>query len=494
MGNTINENTPVQQTRQMFGRRVIKSSVREITRENVVEVLQKALTTHDLNRSEIDYLWNYYRGKQPILNRIKDVRPEICNKIVENRANEIVSFKVGYLCGEPIQYVSRNGNEQITKAITALNELMFAEDKATQDQEIVEWQMICGTAFRLVLPDTPGDEDEAPFEMYTLDPRDTFIVYSNDIGNKPLMAVKYARDEETQVTTYSVYTENRYFLIEDTIVKENKPHALDMIPIFEYPANNARLGSFEIVLPLLDMINNIESNRMDGMEQTIQAFIKFVNCDITAEDFTQLKELGAIKVKSVDGANADVDIVTNDLNQDQSQTLKEDCYNAILTICGMPNRNGGSSTSDTGAAVLLRDGWSLAEARAKDSEHIFKKSEKKMLKLVLRICRDLADGIDLHLRDIDMKFTRRNYEAIQSKSQVLISMLEQPKIHPLLAFEHSGLFTDPESAYALSMKYYEEQMEKWQPVEVSEDEDEEDEDDVSADGQVSQKSESSDQK
>lgn len=494
MGNTIDENKPVQKTREMHGRRVIKSSVREITRDNVVDVLTKALVTHDLNRSEIEYLWNYYRGKQPILNRVKDVRPEICNKIVENRANEIVSFKVGYLCGEPIQYVSRNGNEQITKAITALNELMFAEDKATQDQEIVEWQMICGTAFRLVLPDTPGDEDEAPFEMYTLDPRDTFIVYSNDIGNKPLMAVKYARDEETQVTTYSVYTENRYFLIEDTIVKENKPHALDMIPIFEYPANNARLGSFEIVLPLLDMINNIESNRMDGMEQTIQAFIKFVNCDITAEDFTQLKELGAIKVKSVDGANADVDIVTNDLNQDQSQTLKEDCYNAILTICGMPNRNGGSSTSDTGAAVLLRDGWSLAEARAKDSEHIFKKSEKKMLKLVLRICRDLADGIDLHLRDIDMKFTRRNYEAIQSKSQVLISMLEQPKIHPLLAFEHSGLFTDPESAYALSMKYYEEQMEKWQPVEVSEDEDEEDEDDVSADGQVSQKSESSDQK
>ena len=494
MGNTIDENKPVQQTRQMHGRRVIKTSVKEITRDNVVDVLLKALTTHDLNRSEIDYLWNYYRGKQPILNRVKDVRPEICNKIVENRANEIVSFKVGYLCGEPIQYVSRNGNEQTTKAITALNELMFAEDKATQDQEIVEWQMICGTAFRLVLPDNPGEEDEAPFEMYTLDPRDTFVVYSNDIGNKPVMAVKYAKDDETQVTTYSIYTENRYFLLEDTVIKECKPHALNMIPIFEYPANNARLGSFEIVLPLLDMINNIESNRMDGMEQTIQAFIKFVNCDITAEDFVQLKELGAIKVKSVDGVNADVDVVTNDLNQDQSQTLKEDCYNAILTICGMPNRNGGSSTSDTGAAVLLRDGWSLAEARAKDSEHIFKKSEKKMLKLVLRICRDLADGIDLHLRDIDMKFTRRNYEAIQSKSQVLISMLEQPKIHPLLAFEHSGLFTDPESAYALSMKYYEEQMEKWQPVEVSEDEDEEDEDDVSSNGQVSQKSESSDQK
>lgn len=491
MSHTIDESKETQQTRQMNGRRIIMSSEHEITRDNVLKVLGKSLLVHNINRSEIQYLWDYYRGKQPVLNRTKDVRPEICNKIVENRANEIVSFKVGYLCGEPIQYVSRNGKEDVTAAITALNELMFAEDKASQDQEIVEWQMICGTAYRLVLPDGPGEEDEAPFELYTLDPRDTFVVYSRDIGNKPLMAVKYSTDDN-EITRYSVYTDNRYYLISNGVIEEEKSHALDMIPIFEYPANNARLGSFEIVLPLLDTINNIESNRMDGMEQTIQAFIKFVNCDITAEDFTALKEMGAIKVKSIDGANADVDVVTNDLNQDQSQTLKEDCYNAILTICGMPNRNGGTSTSDTGAAVLLRDGWSLAEARAKDSEHLFKKAEKKMLKLVLRICRDMAEGIDLHLKDIDMKFTRRNYEAIQSKSQVLISMLQQPKIHPLLAFEHSGLFTDPESAYALSMSYYEEQMSKWQPVEVNENEDEEDEEDVSADGQISQESENSD--
>lgn len=438
----------------LHGRRVIKSSVREISRENVVEVLLKALGDHETNRREIDYLWKYYRGEQPILRRTKDVRPEICNRIVENRANEIVSFKVGYLCGEPIQYIGRKADDSITKHIMVLNELMFAEDKATKDQEIVEWQMICGTAYRLVLPDETGEEGDAPFRLYTLDPRDTFVVYSNEIGNKPLMGVKYYRDDEN-VLHFSVYTQNRFYLIEGDALKEERAHALDMIPIFEYPANNARLGSFEIVLPLLDTINNIESNRMDGMEQTIQAFIKFVNCDITAEDFKELKELGAIKVKSVDGANADVDVVKNDLNQDQSQTLKEDCYNAILTICGIPNRNGGSSTSDTGAATQLRDGWESAETRAKDSETMFKKAEKNMLRLVLRICRDLAN-IDLRIADVDTKFTRRNYEAIQSKSQVLVSMLQQDKIHPLLAFSHCGMFTDPESAYAMSMKYYEE--------------------------------------
>ena len=169
LSHNIDESKSKQYTRTMHGRKVIKSSVKEITAENVVDVLMKALSTHEKNRSEIEYLWDYYRGIQPILARVKDVRPEICNKIVENRANEIVSFKVGYLCGEPIQYVSRNSDEVIAEAIMKLNEFMFAEDKATKDQEIVEWQMICGTAFRLVLPDEKGKEDEAPFEMYTLD-------------------------------------------------------------------------------------------------------------------------------------------------------------------------------------------------------------------------------------------------------------------------------------------------------------------------------------
>ena len=455
-------------TRTMYGRRIITTDVAEITAENVVDVLAKAMTIHELNRGEMEYLWNYYRGKQPILTREKTVRPEICNKIIENRANEIVSFKVGYLCGEPIQYIGRNSDEAISEGVGTLNEYMFLVDKPSLDKEIVEWQMIVGTANRMVLEnvDYDQDSDEAPFEMYTLDPRDSFVVYSNDVKRRRMMGVKYSTDE-FGTKTYSIYTDTQCFEVVGDQVKDVSAHALGVVPIFEYPANNARLGSFEIVLPLLDAINNIESNRMDGVEQFIQAFVKFINCDITKEDFQALKDLGAIKVKSVDGQQADVDIVTNELNQQQTQTLKDDAYQAILTICGMPNRNGGSSTSDTGSAVLLRDGWSLAESRAKDSELMFKRSEKEVLRLVLKVCDTLAD-LKLKLKDLDMKFTRRNYDNIQSKSQVLVSMLQQPKIHPLLAFTHCGMFSDPESAYTMSNGYYEEQMAKWEPVEVDE--------------------------
>ena len=460
-------------TRTMYGRRVITTDVAEITADNVVEVLREAMEVHDVNRGEIDYLWQYFKGKQPILTRTKTVRPEICNKIVENRANEIVSFKVGYLCGEPIQYVGRNSEEVVTKGIGTLNEYMFLVDKPALDQEVVEWGMICGTANRMVLDNDKYDaeQDEAPFDIYTLDPRNSFVVYSTDVKRRRMMGVKYNEDEYG-FRTYSVYTDSLCFTIAGDKVTNTKPHGLGAVPIVEYPANNARLGAFEIVLPLLDAINNIESNRMDGIEQFVQAFVKFINCDITKEDFEALKDLGAIKVKSTDGQQADVDIVTNELNQQQTQTLKEDIYKAILSICGLPSMSDGStSDSSNNGAVVLKNGWQGAETRAKDSEMMFKRSEKEMLRLVLKLCDGLAD-LKLKLKDIDMKFTRRNYDNIQSKSQVLVAMLQQPKVHPLLAFTHCGLFSDPEGAYTMSNEYYEEQMAKWEPVEVDESEEE----------------------
>lgn len=462
MANSVDDKSNVlKETRYMFGRRVIYSDVEYVDESNVLDVLRKAEVTHALNRSEIIYLDKYCRGDQPIIHRQKTVRPEINNKIVVNHANEIVSFKTGYLCGEPIQYVNRTSDENVTEQVNKLNEYMFSEDKASQDEELVEWDMICGTAFRLVLPDKDAgvDDDDSPFELYTLDPRDTFIIYSSDIGHKRLAGVTSWYDEDG-VRHDSVYTDRVMFKIVDGSILSIEPHAYGTIPIFEYPANNARLGAFEIVLPLLDAINKTESNRLDGVEQLVQAFLKFINCDIDEAQLESLKEMGAIKVKSVDGQTADVDTVSTDLNQDQTQTLKKDLYDTVIMICGMPNRNGGSSTSDTGAAVIMRDGWSDAEARAKDSEHHFKRAEKKMLKFVLNICNITRNEFSLKLSDIDLKFTRRNYEAIQSKSQVLISMLQQNKIHPRLAFESSGLFIDPEAAYTMSMAYYEEEQQK----------------------------------
>ncbi|MEQ2937886.1 phage portal protein [Fusicatenibacter saccharivorans] len=446
------------------GRRMILTDETEVNIGNVVQILRKALPYHWKNRSEISYLWSYYKGRQPILNRVKEVRPEITNKIVENRANEIVSFKSGYLMGEPLQYVSRGNAENIADAINQLNEFVFAEEKPAKDKELADWFHICGTSFRMVLPDEmAGEDDESPFEIYTLDPRNTFVVYNNGLGNKPILGVKYVVDENG-VVHYSCYSDHEYFEIVESKVVSYDTHILGEIPIIEYPLNMARIGAFELVIPLLDAINLTDSNRLDGVEQFIQALMLFHNVDISSKDFDELRERGAIKFKDIDPQlKAEINYLVSNLNQGETQTLVDHMYQTVLTICGMPNRNGGSSTSDTGSAVIMRDGWSAAEARAKDSELMFKKSERIFLKVVLNICRTLAD-MDLKVCNVEIRFTRRNYENILQKAQVLDLMLKNNKIHPRLAFEHCGLFVDSDLAYTLSAEYAEEQEQKAQEL------------------------------
>lgn len=447
----------------LFGRTVIYSSEDEITRANILEVLNDATITHNKNRHEIEYLYDYYRGNQPILNRVKKHRPEINNKIVENHALEIVDFKKGYVFGEPIQYVRRGESEEISEKITQLNEFMFAEDKAARDKELAEWFYICGTSYRMIFPDRMAgvDPDDSPFEIDTLDPRDTFVVYHNGFGKRPLMGVNYIKNREGE-TIYSVYTRDTFYKIQDDKILIEEPHVLGAIPIIEYPANSSRLGAFEVVLPLLDALNKVVSNRLDGIEQFVQSFMKFVNCDIDEDLFEALRELGAIKIKGEPGNPADVDIVSNELDQTQTQAAKSDIYQMILIICGMPDRNVSRSTTggDTGQAVLLRDGWSAAEARAKDTELMFKGSEKRFLKLVLRITRDIGD-LDLRLSEIDIKFTRNKTDNLLVKTQGLQNQLEAG-IHPQIAIAHSNLYSDPEQVYLDSEKY----LEKWLKVEA----------------------------
>lgn len=444
---------------RLFGREVIYSPVDEITKENVVEVLDSARDIYMKNQAQADYLYWYRRGRQPILERKKEIRPEICNKIVENRADEIVSFKTGYLCGEPIQYISRNADDKVSQNINRLNDMMLVENKASKDKALIDWGHTVGTGYRMALPSKDPDS-ESPFELYTLDSRYTYVIYSSKIGNKPLGGVCCGKNIKGD-TIHTVYTPTRFFEIENgrkIITDDVNP--LGRIPIIEYPANDARIGAFEVVIPILDAINNITSNRIDGVEQFVQALVKFVNCEIDEEKFAALQQLGAILIKSSDGQPADVEIMTQELNQTQTQTLVEHMYQTVLTICGMPNRNGnGSSTSDTGAASLLRDGWTLAEARAKDSELMFKRSERELLKIVLHICRTNAD-MDIKLADIETKFTRRNYENIQTKSQVLCQMLSNDKIDPKYAYTSCGMFTDPEEAYQAGMKWFAQQEAK----------------------------------
>ena len=143
--------------------------------------------------------------------------------------------------------------------------MMMTENKAPKDMKLAYWMFTAGVGYRLVLRDKAEafmeeeDMDEAPFELYTLDPRNTFVVRQNDVSKKVVMAVAYAFLPGQRVA-YTVYTKNKTYYIYGSQLRaehisEIQVHNFGMIPIVEYPCNSLRMGAFEIVIDLLDAIN-----------------------------------------------------------------------------------------------------------------------------------------------------------------------------------------------------------------------------------------------
>lgn len=438
----------------LHGRTVIRTSVEEITSENILDVLNTAITVHQENVAQIDYLYDYYLGITDVQDRTKTYNDYVLNKINENRAKEIVDFKTSYLVGEDVVYST--GNEENSENIELLNQLMKLCSKSTKDYSLVEWQMICGTAYRAVLPVTEEvEEGDSPFTIDIPDPRQAFVIYSSGIHGQPLACVFMVTDDEG-ITHYWTYTHDKCFRTNDADESvKSEEWTLNYLPIIEYPANNARTGAFELVIPLLNAIDELDSSRLDAVQMFVQSLLVLVNCKLPEGMGTkELAENGLLELVSNSDNPASVEMLCNELNQQQTQTLKDDFYDAVLTICAMPSRSGGGSTSDNGIAVIYRDGWSAAETASKTSQTMIKQSEYQALRLVLAICRETGT-LDIPLRDISIDFTRNHYENLELKTTVLIQLLNNEKVHPLVAYEVCGLFADPNEKYRMGMDWYE---------------------------------------
>lgn len=438
-----------------YGRRQILTDAKEVSDKNILEVLVRAAGVHEQNRQDIEFLYGYYCGKQNILLRKKEVRPEINNKIVENHAAEIVNFKTGFTFGEPVQYVYRgkdveNGSENVgdDEGIAYLNRLMDEEDKASKDRELAEWFYICGVGYRMTLL------EQNRLHIYVCDPRNTFVVYSNDYKKEPMLACTFSEGQNGK-KLYSVWSKNHYWVVENlNRITESRDFATG-IPIVEYRLTPTRQGCFETVLPLIDALNSMASNRMDGVEQLIQSFIWFNNCEVDDEQFQALREKGGICTKSSNNMPANIQLLQTTLDQQQSQTFVDYIYERMLTIAAVPDRKA-SAGGNTGQALVIGQGWTMAESAAKSMEHEFKAAERRFLAYALRALQSDTALKSLTLGDIEIKFTRNKTDNLLTKTQGLQNQLEAG-IHPRIAIANCGLYSDPEQVFLDSTEY----LQKW---------------------------------
>lgn len=432
--------------RGCYGRKIAYTNVETITTNNVVKVIGDCIGAFYWNKPIFKYLWDYYKGDQPILYRTKLSNEDIVNKIVENHAYEWVQFKVGQTYGEPIQFISRKEDDRTNEAVEELNKFMEDANKHEKDIKAGEWQSATGTSFKAVQP----KKGDIPLRITAPTPMNTFCIY-NEQTEEPVLVVQELKDEEGRWYKLA-FTDTRSFRIVDSKVVETKLHTYGEIPIVEFPNNHERLSDIELVITMLDAINNMQSDRMDGIDQFIQAWFKFVNCEIDEETFKQMKMNRALVVKSINKDNkSDVDVMTQELNQTQTQVAKEDLTDNALSILAIPNKQGNTG-GDTQGAVELRNGWDFSKSRAKLKDPLVKSAEKRLAIVALNVLRIAGHDLNITIRDFDVQINHSPQDNMYTKAQTL-QVLLQAGIHPLVAIKTVGLWGDAEKTFLMSKGY-----------------------------------------
>ncbi len=471
----------------VYGREMIFTDYGEVTKDNILDIINKAFSIHLRNVTSEIYLFDYVSGDQPILKRQKTIREEINERVVINTANRIKNFKVGYEFSNPITYVQA-GEVQALKGklqkilskifkkdesikddyrITALNEMLREQSKSSKDVMLADSFKTCGLGYRLVLPND-NENELSLFKITTLNPTMAFVVYRNDAFRDPMLGVTYSITDNGTIKI-GAWSKKNYFEISRGIGEGGscypgvvmKPWVYGEIPVIEYTNERNIQGRsfscFESVMSIFDELNTVNSDRANDIAQFVQALLWFHNCEL---DDNQKQNLidgnGLILTKSTgNGADAKITYLTQTLDQASTQSYVDYLKEEALEICGVP-MFGISTGGSTGSATSMSNGYSEADTRALTSEQEFTQSERRFLNVILAIARhdknkDDADIGSLRVSDIGIKFTRNKTYNLADKVNAWATLIKNGA-DPLKATEIASFTTDPQQFAVDSME------------------------------------------
>ena len=438
----------------------------------LLKYLPSILADHAKNATKIDFFYNYFLGRQDILNKERLYEKDAKNnhRVVENHAFRQVNFKVGFLTSEKRDYTQKTAkSSEIDK-----NDLVYLDRYYTdcgfysKDKDLKEWVYATGIGATFTRPRTDiivytGERTatgelisryknanegfdinyEAPFRYNTVDPRANFVVYSSMFDKTPLFCVSIVNVDvskegektpeirkeihiETRYASFVVQSDSSYTKFYDFTDEEliANPKVLSYLPIIEYSVNEARMGIVELNRDSFNAINTVKSSIADMIVDNANVILVFKNVDIDGEQVEQMKEAGAIIIGDSQTANnninADLKTITVEIPFEGLNTYYEQTLQQSYDIAGVPLASGQvTSGGDTGQARLLGGGWNNAYIMINNDITTLLRYDYEQLKLILQLCKDVPNcPLDkLNASEIDIKYRINQNDNFLVKTQ-----------------------------------------------------------------------------
>lgn len=348
-------------------------------------VILRLINQHIAYAERLHKLHEYYRGNQAIQERTR-TKGAPNNKITINLAAYISNIATGYFISNPITYTASTDVD--------IDPLLIAFDKAHTDDTDADNAFdtsVYGSAYEYIY----AAENAAEVRCKSLTPTNTFLVCDTSIEERPLFGVYYriihdaAKNRKRYVATvctkHYIYTLNILDgqRIAQPIDEAPQEHYFGDVPIIEYQNNHESTGDFEIALPLLDAYNIVMSDRVNDVQDYVDAILVIYG-SLLSDD----SESGEAKKSLRDGKLLEfpdkqtmgAEWLTRQLDQNGVEILQKAIAKDIMRMAGVPDFSDENFASNSsGVAIAYKT--LLLEWLTKTKERYYRQGLRKRIKL-----------------------------------------------------------------------------------------------------------------
>lgn len=441
------------------GRKNLFADYKEVSANNVVEIIKSVEADFLTNRKRCDELLVIESGIMPI-SRKKQVRPDIDIHSVDPIAHEITVFKEGYHWGNLINLVQRgltdSGESDENEAIALLNECYAAENAGRKQSRLGHYVEITGIGYTFIDIKRDWVEGDSYFELETLDPRYAFVIRSSLYSDHRVILGVTFREDRNGEKYYTAFSKDYRFEITGEDVTATMINPLRLIPIIEWERSDDRMGVFEREIPEMNRLNLLLSDIANDVDQECQQ-IWHAN-DV---DFPHKKDENGNDTDEIIPPKSNEWVVTESIKDGRQPFIKplSTTYDyaglmnnytvaraMILQRTYTPQRNDNSGGS-TGTAMSDATGWSAAEQVACYQQLLMEASKMEEVRVALEAIKRsnklLEDNPLRKLRYIDVRpnvLRQKTYE-LAVKSTALSTLLAHG-VYGLHALETVDMFAD----------------------------------------------------
>lgn len=372
-----------------------------------LELFKECYNDFVINKNIHKKAKNYYKGKTDAMRDYKMITSRSNSKCRVNYIKKFVKEEVSYCVGNPINYISKNGDKSIVDDIDYYITSSWDND---HDAKCMKEMILHGLAFEIYYLD-----NNLNFKSKTVNPCNGYV-HEDDKGNVIFFMHIFTKKFDKNIYV-DVYTKDCIYHYDSTFSKEittATPHIFGRVPV-----GVARISDEEIYDTIFNDIKGLqdayETNLSDISNEISDfrnAYLKIIGAQLSMEDTEKMKESGILQMTEDGKIEWLIKSINDTFIQNTLSTIEDKMYQLTSHI----NHNEAMQSNLSG--VALRSRLISLEQKCILNQKAYANLVKTRLKMLF-IFLKIKFNKNYDYRDIKIKFTPNIPQDDQATAQII---------------------------------------------------------------------------